>query len=50
MRVGGATLIVTGAIPWADVPDGMKKRMLAEPSVHCLLLPDCPSSVTDCLM
>lgn len=49
MRVGRLTLNVTGAIPWADVPDCIKRRRLDEPSVHCPLFPDCPCSMTDCL-
>lgn len=46
--MGRLTLNVTDAVPWADVPNCIKSRMLGEPSVHCPLLPDCPCSMSDC--
>lgn len=45
VRVGRPTLNVTDAVPWVGVPN-----CIAEPSVHCPWLPDCPCSMSDCLI
>lgn len=41
MRMGRPTLRITGTIPWANVLDCIERGVLAEPTAHYSLRPDC---------